>query len=119
MNGKLGSDEGARRIYMLREVRASLEAEPEPEIRGHCVNEVNVIGIPSGWSVIPLYGQEAHMPTETARRLKELLPADAFEPIIPAYLPPPVDDAPPSRPMLKVFDRADGDDGELEPQPAA
>jgi hypothetical protein len=34
-NGKLGSDEGARRIYMLRDVSASLEAEPpDPETNG-------------------------------------------------------------------------------------
>ena len=34
VNGRLSSDEGAQ-IYMLREVRASLEAElPNSEIRG-------------------------------------------------------------------------------------
>ena len=39
-----------------------------------------------------LYGQEAHMPFETLRRLKELLPADAFEPIPDPFLPAAIDD---------------------------
>jgi hypothetical protein len=62
--------------------------------------------------VIPLFGAESHMPSETYHKLKALLPADAFTPLIESYLPKPIDDAPP---FLKVFSDAENG-GELEPE---
>ena len=59
--------------------------------RGPVVGTINIGGIPSGWAVAALYGQEAHMPFETLRRLKELLPANAFE-LIADPLPAAIDD---------------------------
>ena len=114
VNGKMSSDEGARRIYMLREVRASLEAEPVPEIRSVTVSEINIVGILPNWSVIGLLGDQAHIPNAILPRLRELLPKEAFTPIPDPSIPPPIDFEAyaPSKPMLKVID---GDGAESEP----
>ena len=67
--------------------------------------------------MVGLLGAEAHLPAETAHRLRELLP-DAFTPLPPTDIDPtrlPLEDLP-SRPMLKVYD---GDVVEPEPAPAA
>jgi hypothetical protein len=86
--------------------------------RGPVVGTINIGGIPSGWAVAALYGQEAHMPFETLRRLKELLPADAFEPIPEPFLPAAIDnDMPAARPFLRLHEGAEPVDP--EPPPAA
>jgi hypothetical protein len=78
-NGKLPSDEGARMTYMLKELRAGLEALPPVENKNApVIDHIDVISVPRGWFVITLFGAEAHMPHETAERLKQLLPPDAF-----------------------------------------
>lgn len=105
--GEIPSDEAARRTYLLREMRSCLEAEPDPEVRGNYVREINITSIPSGWAVAALYGQEAHLPTETLHRLKEILPIDAFEPIPDPSMPPPLEDMPTPRPFLRLHDGTD------------
>ena len=48
------------------------------------------------------------MPFETLRRLKELLPADAFEPIPDPFLPAAIDDdMPAARPFLRLHEGAE------------
>ena len=124
-NGRLPSEEGTRKFFMLDKARVMLMAEQEAAVidgtataRGTVVGTINIGGIPSGWAVAALYGQEAHMPFETLRRLKELLPADAFEPIPDPFLPAAIDDdMPAARPFLRLHEGAEPVDP--EPPPAA
>ena len=78
------------------------------------IGNINIIAIPSGWAVVPLLGLEASMPVETYHKLKKMLPGDAFTPLIPSYLPPPIED---NQPMLRMLDGG-RDAPELELPPA-
>ncbi len=101
----------ARLIYGLKEIRACLEAEPAPEIpTGFQVEAIHITGIKPGWAVAALFGREAHLPFESLRKLKELLPADSFASLVKSYLPPSPDDVPV---QLKVYDN----DRPLDPEP--
>jgi hypothetical protein len=120
-SGRLASEEGTRRVFVLDKMRVMLEAEREAAVidgtaagvHGPVVDSINVIAIPTDWTVTPLFGAEAHMPNPTLDRLKELLPPDAFEPIIDPMLSPPIDDEKPAnvRPVLRVHEGG-GDDPE-------
>ena len=121
VNGKVAVEEAAKLSYMLTGIRADLEADMPPVIEhgpdiGPIVDTINIIGVPSGWSVTNLFGSEAHIPTETLHRLRELLPADAFlPPSETGFLSPPP--APSDlRPYLRIVD---GTDDAPDPPPAA
>ena len=108
-----------RFVFVLREIRSSLEAEPpELGISGRHVDTINVVGIPSGMAVTALFGLEAYLPFETLDRLKELLPADAFTPLPDPNIPLPEEYEPAAtaRPFLRVHD---GDEPDFEPPAAA
>ena len=119
INGKIAADEAARLNFMLTGIRADLEADMPPVIEhgpdiGPVVDTINIVGVPSGWSVTNLFGSEAHIPTETLHKLRELLPADAFAPPSETgFLSPPS----PSdvRPFLRLLDN----DTPETPPPAA
>ncbi len=65
--------------------------------------------------MVPLYGHEVAMPSEVVDRLKEILPPDAFAPVLDPNLPmlEEYEPASPSRPMLRVLD---GDEP-IDPEP--
>ena len=115
VNGKITPQKAKSRTDVLN---ALLRAHADSPTSGSSggfgpgIETINVISIPTGWQVVSLFGAEAHMPTETYFRLKKLLPDDAFAPLIPGYLPPPIDDVPP---VLKVFEGG----REPDPPPAA
>ena len=116
-SGRLPSEEGTRRFFMLDKARVMLTAEQEAAVingtanHGPVVDMVTMTGIPSGWAVAALYGAECHLPFETLHKLKEILPADAFTPLPEPFRPPPVEDY--SKPMLRVFDG----EAEQDPEP--
>jgi len=116
-NGRLPSEEGTRRMFMLDKARVMLAAEQEAEpvpAAGPSVHTVNIITVPRGWFVTPLFGVEVPMPHEIIEQLRELLPVEAFTPVPDPSLPPPIDDALPvsTRPFLRVLD---SEDDEREP----
>jgi hypothetical protein len=118
VNGRIPSDEGARRIYMLKEVRASLESEPSAAEAGTIYeNNISIIGVPHDCSVVCLFGAEVHVPNKILPELRVSLPPDAFtrppsaDPNIdPQWLLPPSGNAPP---VLKVYEN----DAESDPMP--
>ena len=90
-SGNLPVEDLSRFIFALKEIRGTVEAgQTIDHIAGKAgpyVSQINVIGIPSGWFVVGLLGAEAHLPAETAHRLRELLP-DAFTPLPPTDIDP-------------------------------
>src|SRR4051812_20716035 len=74
--GNLPVEDLSRFIFALKEIRGTVEAgQTIDHIAGKAgpyVSQINVIGIPRGWLVVGLLGAEAHLPAETAHRLREL-----------------------------------------------
>ena len=99
-SNRIASDEGTRRIFILDKMRVGLLSEMESESRSQlpggkcncCVKEVYINGVPSG----------EYLPKEEINRLNS------------QFDPPPLEEHPPSRPMLKVFS---DEDTEPEPEP--
>ena len=98
INGRVSVEEAARLSFILTSIRADLEAD-QPEIsqtpQGPFVSEIHIHGVPPG----------TFLSQEEVDRLA-------------AQHAPPLPEAPPSRPMLRLFENEDVDDVEL-PEPAA
>ena len=71
-----------------------------------------LVAIPHDWSVIGLLGDMVHLPNAILPRLRELLPPEAFTPLVDPSLPDPIDDVPTAStmPFLRVIDNDDGDE---------
>ena len=77
-NKQLSAADLKSRVAALTALRSGMAApieQPDPaaDFRPG-IEQFSIVGIPRDWCVVGLFGREAHMPSETVQRLREMLP---------------------------------------------